>query len=147
MKINYFVFSCLLLCSIYSANAQNFTFSSDANGNRTGRTFTLLKSTVTVTPDTVQIFKESEVANDQIGNVLITLFPNPTEGIVIVQIQNLEQNLSSQLRVYDYSGRLIISRTNLQDSNTIDLGEAESGTYLVKIIIGDNASDWKIIKE
>jgi hypothetical protein len=74
MKINYLLITILLMCFCNSAKAQNFTFASDANGNRTGRTMTLLKSSIGTSTDTTQSQMKNISFDDQIGEVSVTLF-------------------------------------------------------------------------
>jgi hypothetical protein len=43
------------------------------------------------------------------------------------------------LNIYDISGRLIETRTDISDDQTIDISGFESGSYIIMIISDDNS--------
>lgn len=77
----------------------------------------------------------------------IQLFPNPTSGLVNLNIQNAQQAIST-IRVYGILGELLFEQ-EIKDSNNfpIDLSNEVSGTYHVQIINGDQQLTQTIIKK
>lgn len=71
----------------------------------------------------------------------IEIFPNPTDGLIHLQMQNFQV---SRINIYDLSGTLLIS-TSI--SSSIDLNDLQAGTYLTRIQdVSGNISNFKIVK-
>ena len=75
----------------------------------------------------------------------VNLFPNPSSGIINV---DLKTNERSEVKVLDISGRVIISR-KYSDSGlkTIDLASLSKGTYVVSINSGEKMINRKIVMQ
>lgn len=59
------------------------------------------------------------------------LYPNPAENYMIVELNDTVLNAS--ISIFDIQGRLINTRTDLTQINTIDISNYQSGVYLVKL--------------
>jgi hypothetical protein len=125
--------------------AQSVTYHYDENGNRDTRTLVELKSTNSSSKN--QSSGKDTCYIDSMGDLKITIFPNPTEGVLKIKIENLKANVNSQILVYDFSGKLIEAHNDLNETNILNFSEFSNGTYIVRILIGDQISEWKIIKE
>jgi len=71
------------------------------------------------------------------GYILVKseLYPNPTTGILKIDIQGIAYN--TDLRIYDMSGRNVYVQTGLHEGQTIiDLSGLPSGTYIYKVYQG-----------
>ena len=147
MKIQVLSFTIALLCVFQGIWAQNYTFAYDANGSRTGRTIPLKSTSLLAVKDSTQLNSVDEHYSETIGDVAITLFPNPAKGNIFLKIENLDLNLPSILSLYDNNGRLLKTKVSLLEFNTIDLSYLPPGNYFIKIILSDTISDWKVIKE
>lgn len=75
----------------------------------------------------------------------VNLFPNPSSGIINI---DLKTNERSEVKVLDISGRVIISR-KYSDSGlkTIDLASLSKGTYVVSINSGEKMINRKIVMQ
>lgn len=62
----------------------------------------------------------------------ITLYPNPTQGLV--EVSNVVSG--SILRVYDHTGRLLLSKVAQQAKEKIDLSGFAAGSYALVVING-----------
>jgi len=60
--------------------------------------------------------------------------PNPTDGLVQVELTNGLQDRPAQLEVYSITGKKIKSFAVNGSSTVLDLGNYESGLYLVRLI-------------
>ena len=69
----------------------------------------------------------------------VSLFPNPTRGSFTVNAENLQQVL-----VYNTVGQLVLNQICEGNSTVLDLGNAESGIYMVKVISANGESVQKI---
>ena len=62
----------------------------------------------------------------------VTIFPNPTDGNIVIQWKGLENQLSD-LRVFDLQGRLILYQPQVDMSNhTVTLNNLNSGVYFIR---------------
>jgi hypothetical protein len=69
----------------------------------------------------------------------ISLYPNPTTGIV--ELQGI--NGSFKVDVYDYAGKYLQSTSR----STIDLSDYPSGIYFLKVAYGDKTEELRVVKE
>lgn len=130
---------CILSCTV--SKAQTITYAYDSSGNRISRTVVLAQSKNA--PEYEQITAISEV----LGEVKVTVSPNPTEGIVRVNVSYSDAFANGILSVHSTSGAHILSETLLSGGNTIDLSTQPNGIYLLRIESGDYKNTWKIIKK
>jgi len=84
------------------------------------------------------------LTNDEVGN--ISIFPNPVEDILTIQPQNIA--LPYQLRIYDFSGRMLNQQQIGTTQTQIDLSGYPTGLYIFEAIAADGER-WveKILKE
>ena len=72
----------------------------------------------------------------------ITVFPNPTKGLINIKTKQL----IDELFVYDLAGKIIIKKEKLMDNKTIDITSYPQSIYLLRIRCGDQWETFKIIK-
>jgi hypothetical protein len=123
---------------------QTYYYGYDSTGNRTSRSITLAN---TLKSATTGIDKEEMKIEEKIDNLEITIYPNPTNSQITIDIQGLDEEQPSIISLYDFSGRLLKNIKDIQESNIVELSELPNATYILKIIIGDKKSEWKIIKQ
>jgi hypothetical protein len=75
-----------------------------------------------------------------IPDKLITVYPNPTNGLVHIEIPN--QNIQN-IKVYDLQGQLIKETTE----NQFDLSNVSNGTYFIKAQTKQGFYSYKLIKQ
>ena len=129
----------LLLLAAMNISAQSVTYAYDNAGNRTARTVTLNKSpqaqeTVTALPDLI-------------AEKAIVIYPNPTKGILSVEIKDYTDQLQAEFRLMDMSGKTISSKKAVSGYQTFDLSHQAAGVYLLHIRINGESVVWKVIKE
>ena len=152
-KLKMLVFA-LLVGAATPASAQIY-YSYDAAGNRTSKTITLTKTMKNMArPDTVIvaesepfIYDMDELQNDVLGKAEIKIYPNPTQGVLRVDISGVELSTTDQIEIFNGKVHLVKSVSNITGSNMIDLSESVSGIYFMRITIGDEQTTWRIIKE
>lgn len=75
---------------------------------------------------------QSNVGVNELDSDNFTVYPNPSNGIFNVSMNNaIEEDFS--VSVLDVTGRVVVSNTMNQNSFTIDLAGAAAGTYTVSI--------------
>jgi hypothetical protein len=147
MKINmktkylYLLVSIINCTNLFAQTKVCYTY--DKAGNRTDRTVCL--KSVEATVDSVSIAKTPIAEN--LGEMVITLYPNPTKGQLTVKITNMPDNTKGEITLHDLAGRLMIRQNSKQESTLIDLSAHPLGIYVLRIRAGDKVSEWKVIKE
>lgn len=115
----------------------------DKAGNRTNRTICLKSEETTV--DSVSIAKTP--ITEKLGEMAITLYPNPTKGQLTVQITDMPDKTMGELTLHELSGRLITRQNTVNETTLLDLSAQPLGIYVLRIRVGDKVSEWKVIKE
>ena len=133
----------------YSAQAQtthyHYKFSYDDSGNREQRIYigTALKS---ASFENSTAFNEEKPITEDLGFGEIKIYPNPTKGNLIVEIPDFEADKISIL-VFNLQGKEILNKIGSPNSrNQVNLYNLPSGMYVLKIVAGQESSEWKIIK-
>lgn len=115
------------------------TYSYDSAGNRRSRTIALSRSAE---------YDESEYyVTDALQEVEVKIYPNPTKGMLKIQLVNYSGDVLANFMVYSLQGTLIKSLTVSESTVIIDLSGYQNGLYILKIKIGETDTSWKIIKE
>lgn len=115
-------------------------FTYDDSGNRISRTVISLKSATT------NGLEAKEPIEAQIGLQEARIYPNPTEGLLRIDLPNLEI-ANASLYVYDLHGKLLSHQTATAFNNEINLFSYPDGVYLLIVQIEQNKREWKIIKQ
>ncbi len=140
---------CLLTFSsvvIFAQSQPSILYSYDDAGNRTG--YLKIKSLGEVSLDENSFSLEDEVEEVSSMEKGISIYPNPTDGQVVVNFGSIEIDLNkSELLLYSEDGRQIISRNIRDEISTIDIKNQSSGIYLVQVVNGDKKYSWQLIKK
>jgi len=134
-----------VLTSIVSYSQDTIRYSYDNAGNRIGRTIILdgggggsLKS------GTIK----QNLQDDSFKNLTIKIYPNPSRGIIEVEIPVDPDNPEIvRLLVYDMNGKVIIDKPQESDRTILDLSSYQNGLYILNLKKGNTVSKWKIIKQ
>ena len=86
----------------------------------------------------VKIFYSTTGVED-VDDQQVSLFPNPTKGSFTVNAENLQQ-----VMVYNTVGQMVLNQRCEGNSTVLDLSNAESGIYMVKVISANGESIQKI---
>lgn len=139
----------LLFCIFYYFSdlmAQHkIGYAYDAAGNRVRREIVMnnprFASMSTLEPSDIQTFTE------RLGECTIELLSNPSEGVLRLRINEWREDYRCSVGVYSLHGKQISSSLMDSDSMVLDLSSQPAGTYLIKIILNDQTTTWKIIKK
>lgn len=77
----------------------------------------------------------------------ITIFPNPTQGKLVINITNLSSDVLALVSVYDISGKTFFSSHARDVSTEIDISDKPANVYFLKIEISGKNTVWEIIKQ
>ena len=138
---NFFIII-LLLSAATGMSAQSVTYAYDNAGNRTARTVTVAKA-----PQAPEEMQSLTALSDRIAEKSVVIYPNPTKGMLSVEIKDYTESLKAEFRLMDMSGRTIIEQKAVGNNQTFDLSRQVAGIYLLQIRINGESAVWKIIKE
>ena len=144
-QFTYFsIVSLFLLLASLAGNAQNtYSFTYDASGNRLSRIIPL-KSASIANKDTLG--NKQKTFEDLIGNRPVKIYPNPTKGLIKVEIPFTEE-ASATIKVFSIQGALVKDMMVTDVFTEINLSNQPAGMYILRIGIGELTSEWKIIKD
>jgi len=164
-KISYGLLMVFCLLGFFAGAQSVVSYQYDDAGNRIYRTISMPSftpppqdSTENVVEDLEDFFagvqevieddelKSQKVYTDVLSETLITIYPNPTAGLLTVKIANMPQNSASNLTLFDIQGRLIAQQQQLFDENKLDISAQPTGTYIMRIAVGEETTSWTIIK-
>ena len=82
--------------------------------------------------------------NDLENNLGLSIYPNPTSGIVSIKSKQL---VNANVTVYDLNGRVLLSTNINGTSSEINMSNLASGMYLFKVQAGNSAFTKRIVKQ
>jgi hypothetical protein len=147
------IFTTIMLLFSVFCNAQTVEYIYDNAGNRTARRVIQMSSPETVKkalPDSDEPEEEQEnpsVLEEILGKMQINIFPNPTKGILGIEIKDAGTTEEVALALYSGQGALMVERKIRQGHNTLDLSNYPPGWYILRLQTGDYRKEYKIIKE
>jgi len=99
--------------------------------------------------NTSDIFPPSDwkTVLDKGGKLLVSVFPNPTEGDVSVVFTSVTTD-DAHIVVRDLLGQIVLDRVLTAGASiySLSLGSVENGTYIYQISMSGNAASGKVIK-
>ena len=122
--------------------ADRVVYSYDAAGNRISAHRQILYS-----PQRSTGVDEIKSYNDSLSNARITIYPNPTEGDLRIDITGIDNFERSEVTIHSSNGTVLNKISPLTASNEVDMTTYEDGIYLFVIRINDETTTWKIIKK
>ena len=141
---NFLIFILLLSTATgMSAQSVGVGYTHDNAGNRTARGITINPAP----PQPEELEQAITGLADLVAEKAIVIHPNPTRGILSVEIRDYTDQLNAEFRLTDMSGRTITSRKANSGYETFDLSRQATGIYLLQIRINGETVVWKIIKE
>lgn len=139
------IVSCLLMVTTVSYS-QDIQFSYDAAGNRISRII-VIKETKSKVDDSIMPVPYRNQLNQNLENLKISVFPNPTSDIIHIQCNDLNRSTSLDACMFSAKGELLMTRRLNDIDQIIDLNNYSSGIYYLKIRINDRIESWKIVKQ
>ncbi len=146
----------MLLCSmttIAQSNTEAIEFQYDLAGNRIMRQVIILEKKSMMDDDAELTGDPSKSYNNQvnygevIGQIKVSIFPNPNGGQFRVEIHNAENEINGKLYLHTLDGNLIYQEDHLGINTEIDISTRQNGAYILSVIINGEKKTWKIIKQ
>ena len=127
----------LFFCTFAAHGDVVLTYSYDAAGNRICREIVLSRSIET----------PQEPITEKIAEKQIKIYPNPTHGLLKVEIDGWEQSDNCTMVVYNQGGVQVETVKVSSPITEMDLSRSSNGLYILLISINENNTSWKIIKK
>jgi hypothetical protein len=145
MKKNILLFMALTLCVNAPVAAQSVEFVYDEAGNRISRTIVLatpnLRSGATDT-DATSPLEEQPAAGLQ-----LVIYPNPTAGLLQVELSGMATDETAQLALFDLQGENLLQTTVTSQIVPVDMSKYPAGVYLLRLTLRGRPTDYKIVKQ
>jgi hypothetical protein len=81
---------------------------------------------------------------DELQQAGIKLYPNPVTHNLTVK---LGQNRVQRLTITDLTGRVVFTKENLSQTETLDISNLNSGVYLINVQTTTRVISTRIVKE
>ncbi len=138
----FILFVLLSLFPFGNIRADRIVYTYDASGNRTLRQKEIVYNTRSMADGEPKEYTDTLSLYNK-----VIIYPNPTEGLLKIDITGMDYVNCASLSAYSQSGQLLMSVSSLLESNDIDLTGYPSGLYYFIIAVDDKTSTWKIIKK
>ncbi len=140
----------ILFVSTSELFSQSVIFEYDDSGNCIFKYKTVVlspsyakKNTENQSSDTIKVPAQKSM----FGERKLTIFPNPTKGVLKIEITGKTLDNQGQYIVTDLSGKRILSGIFESMSFQVDMTTLPEGGYFIKLMIENKQDIWKIIKE
>lgn len=158
MKQKFFIVVLLLFNLAVIAQTSYVSYGYDPSGNRVSRVIAYDSSPPNgriQQPTDTTVQKSDTLAQQQqlnpyielLGSQQITIFPNPTKGLLVVDITNMQDIKTSSIALYDLGGREVFSKSEIKNTNSINFANEPPGMYGLRIILDGKITEWKVIKQ
>lgn len=94
--------------------------------------------------DTSTCYTINSVGINEIENLPIDIYPNPTRGII--EIDFTDEKIH-KISIIDIFGKIIIEKSNVMQREKIDLSDSDNGLYIILIETDKEIYSSKIIKQ
>lgn len=86
---------------------------------------------VNIEQNEVQITQGSPLSIQEVHNTIVSVYPNPTQGLVT--IENNSNNTFTTVQLVDLAGKIVLSEVMNSNVHQIDLSTFNSGVYIIKV--------------
>ena len=131
-----------LLLIPYWSSAQSFRYAYDNAGNRVSRTIILSQPLAARQQNKDSVFYQELLSNKE-----IKLYPNPVKTTLSVFISGYDKNIKGEYYLFDIQGKTILYNMLKSESFEIDMSAYSTGNYIMRLVINDETTTWKIIKQ
>ena len=132
--------------SAFSQDRVNYTY--DAAGNRLACIIDMGSLRSAAIADREDEADEQEIVySDKIDRSDIRIYPNPTKGILKIEITPIEEGNPIQIQLYDISGKILVNEPNAAPFTELNISDKPAGTYILNIFSDNRTTQWKIIKQ
>lgn len=144
MKHPYFFICLSVFLFTVETPGQKITYTYDNSGNR-------IKREIVLSPQRTSASNEDTTerlpVSDMLADKDIKIYPNPTQGMLKVEITNYESSDSGSIHVYSMNGQTVTHSEISFYLTDIDISNSPNGIYLMQIQLNGTSTTWRIIKQ
>lgn len=136
------VIACIMLqFCVTSLHADRVVFTYDASGNR-------ISSQKEISVRSLSSSNQEQVSPlmETLSHHRITVYPNPTDGPLRIDISGLSGTQGSSITIYNMLGSIVYYESDIRESNDLDLTPYPAGMYLMILRLEGETSTWKIVR-
>jgi len=146
--VHYLLFLFVLVFSLHGiAQTPNnvVSYAYDNAGNRISRKIVdLSKDPI---PSHVKKAADPVPVEDQLGERKITVYPNPTKGVLAVEINGGDDKDQLRIVLFNADGKQLVNKKIQSGSTLINMSTYPAAYYILRIQAGDKMTEFKIIKQ
>jgi hypothetical protein len=161
MKKLYLIFFCFCFLPFLLQAQSKYSFLYDEAGNCIQKFYTVVvqqaPSSSNNSHDNVDLAPQLDLEDkevlapqiDEIGDVKISVYPNPTAGILnisTVSASTSHRGESYQLVFLDLNGKVLLTKQISNADTQLDISAYSSGVYLLCVRFAGKQSAWRIVK-
>lgn len=141
--IFYLGLACFLICTPAVSKAQNMvSYAYDQAGNRISRKIVLLGSN----PEHVKRNENPAPVEEQLGERKITIYPNPTKGMLRVDINGGDEKDELSISLFNADGKQLLNKKVEHGVHQVDMSSFPASWYILRVTAGEKMKEFKIIK-
>lgn len=140
----YAIIVLVTLSIISQAQIYQIKYTYDDAGNREKRQVIIVGKSNLALIDTTIV---TEPITDWLNKMKISIYPNPTKGILIIDIANMPEDVSGDITIHNMEGKSLLKLNQLNSTNKLDLSDYPTGIYVLRIRSLEKSCEWKIVKE
>ena len=128
------------LVLVAQTSAQSVQYSYDSAGNRVK---------LEIVMDSRSIGEEDipEIFTETLSGKEFHIYPNPTKGMLKVEVLGYETSDEGDIQLYGMNGQLVTSISITSATTDMDISMRPNGIYIMRISLNSKETTWKIIKE
>lgn len=141
---------CLMTVFTSNISAQSISFDYDESGNCKLKYKTVVLARAQAKLNNDKQKNPSDSTLNQVSNFgerKIIIYPNPTKGLLNIELTGKPLETKAEYRLTDLSGKLIMHGQFDLMRLSLDLSHLLPGTYMLHIDMESKKDVWKIIKE
>ena len=146
----------LALMSTFVLKSQTVDFTYDLNGNRTGRSLTVMRASAkdfaffddesdAKGEATADLPTDEDILPDDLSGA-IRIYPNPFSSTIVVDTEGYPNSFVVGVEVFSIDGRLMYRDDNHARGGSVDLSRLQEGIYVLRVTIGPERSVFRIVK-
>ena len=136
----------LFIFCFVAIHAQEVQYTFDASGNRTQRKLVISGPSPLRLANNDSISKHVEEGMKTAMKEGISVFPNPTQDLVNVSINNFKVEEMVTVQLIDNGGKVLKSQVMQSSSIQLPVTELKSGIYYIHVLKGKEKLYYKILK-
>ena len=150
----------LMASGAFYASGQPLVYEYDASGNRVKRKVEAIGQSAQAQAKATSAQPAAEIALDTdtatvkaaatsapvVEAFRVTIYPNPTEGFIEIDLPDLKEGEKGRIRIYSLLGASMYDTRKLQSNQSLEISHFTPGIYALYVTVNDKTVMRTIIK-